>query len=420
MVGVFCFRNDLRIQDNHALQEALHACDLLYLVYTFENRVWKSKDRKVGFHRASFLLQSLHDLENSIKSKGGGLSYLFGNIEDSIPLFMDKVNADTCFISEENAWDERLAEKSLSQKVSLKTFYDKTLIHLNDLPFKLEQLTPSFSKFRNRVEKQWEVRDCTPPLKGLNKISDRSNGLPSLAYLQIKEKVLSQGYFSFIGGSTEGRKRLNEWMWNKKCISTYKKTRNQLKGSDFSSRFSPWISNGCLSSKEIYHEIKKYEAQYGSNESTYWLIFELLWRDYFQFLARLHGSKIFQSLGLSAEQAPYPEPPQAESLFQRWKDGQTANRFINGNMNELRQTGWMSNRGRQNVASYLIYDLGLDWRKGAQWFEQELIDYDPCSNYGNWLYISGYGSSTKEIRYFNTTTQSALYDPNGEYTEEWT
>ena len=125
-------------------------------------------------------------------------------------------------------------------------------------------------------------------------------------------------------------------------------------------------------------------------------------------------------MGLSAEQAPYPEPPQAELLFQRWKDGQTANRFINANMNELRQTGWMSNRGRQNVASYLIYDLGLDWRKGAQWFEQELIDYDPCSNYGNWLYISGYGSSTKESRYFNTTIQSTLYDPNGEYTEYWT
>ena len=122
MVGVFCFRNDLRIQDNHALQEALHACDLLYLVYAFENRVWKSKDRKVGFHRAIFLLQSLHDLENSIKSKGGGLSYLFGNLEDSIPRFMDEVKADTCFISEENAWDERLAEKSLSQKFPLKLF----------------------------------------------------------------------------------------------------------------------------------------------------------------------------------------------------------------------------------------------------------------------------------------------------------
>ena len=125
-------------------------------------------------------------------------------------------------------------------------------------------------------------------------------------------------------------------------------------------------------------------------------------------------------MGLSVEQAPYPEPPQAGSLFQRWKDGQTSNRFINANMNELRQTGWMSNRGRQNVASYLIYDLGLDWRKGAQWFEHKLIDYDPCSNYGNWLYISGYGSYTKEIRYFNTTIQSVLYDPTGKYAEDWT
>jgi len=165
---------------------------------------------------------------------------------------------------------------------------------------------------------------------------------------------------------------------------------------------------------------KKYEAIHGSNESSYWLIFELLWRDYFQFLARLHGFKIFHSLGLSLEQVPYPEPPQAELLFLRWKNGQTSNRFINANMNELNQTGWMSNRGRQNVASYLIYDLKLDWRKGARWFEQQLIDYDPCSNYGNWLYISGYGSPAKEVRYFNTTIQSIIYDPVSEYTNEWT
>jgi len=420
MVGVFCFRNDLRLQNNHALQEALHACDLLYLVYVFENRVWKSKDRKIGFQRAKFFLQSLLDLETSIASYGGGLSYLFGNLEDSIPRFMTEVKADTCFMSEENAWEERQAEKSLSEKVSLTTFYDKTLLHLNDLPFDLNKLPPSFSKFRNTVEKNWEIRTYPPSLKDQDKISNRSGRLPTLFDLNIKEQNIPKGYFSFIGGSTEGRKRMKEWVWDKKCISTYKKTRNQLKGADFSSRFSPWISNGCLSAKEVYHEIKKYEAIHGSNESSYWLIFELLWRDYFQFFARLHGFKIFHSLGLSLEQVPYPEPPQAELLFLRWKNGQTSNRFINANMNELNQTGWMSNRGRQNVASYLIYDLKLDWRKGARWFEQQLIDYDPCSNYGNWVYISGYGSPAKEVRYFNTTIQSIIYDPVSEYTNEWT
>ena len=88
-------------------------------------------------------------------------------------------------------------------------------------------------------------------------------------------------------------------------------------------------------------------------------------------------------------------------------------------MNELRITGWMSNRGRQNVASYLINNLELDWRRGAQWFEEQLIDYDPCSNYGNWLYLSGFGSDPQPGRYFNLEKQAATYDPQGKYTNSW-
>jgi len=99
--------------------------------------------------------------------------------------------------------------------------------------------------------------------------------------------------------------------------------------------------------------------------------------------------------------------------------GQTDDQFVNANMNELRMTGWMSNRGRQNVASYLIHQLGLDWRLGARWFEQQLIDYDPCSNYGNWLYLSGFGSDPRPNRIFNVAKQASIYDANQEYRKLW-
>ena len=100
-------------------------------------------------------------------------------------------------------------------------------------------------------------------------------------------------YYLFRGGVSAGQYRLKEWIWEKRCISVYKKTRSYLSGSDFSSRFSPWLSNGCLSPREIYWEIKDYETKHGANESTYWLVFELLWRDFFHFFARLHGSRFF-------------------------------------------------------------------------------------------------------------------------------
>jgi len=150
------------------------------------------------------------------------------------------------------------------------------------------------------------------------------------------------------------------------------------------------------------------------------MIFELLWRDFFQFSARLHGAKIFQIGGIHPERSKVPEPQDAEDLFIEWKNGTTKNSFINANMNELRMTGWMSNRGRQNVASYLINELNLDWTRGAQWFEEQLIDYDPCSNYGNWLYLSGFGNDPRENRRFNISKQTEMYDLTGNYTKEWT
>jgi deoxyribodipyrimidine photo-lyase len=419
MVGVFCFRNDLRLHDNLALQQALAVCDQLFLVYAFEDRIWKSKHNQIGFFRAQFLLESLYDIEKGISQVGGSMTYIFGNIEDSIPPFMDEVHADICFLSEENAWNEKEAENSLSQKVHLKTAYDKTLIHLADLPFSLDQLPDSFSKFRKSVETNWNIRSCISSDLTASKITKSRGNLPALRDFGITQKTSPKGYYSFTGSSTAGRKRLHEWFWEKGCISTYKKTRNQLKGADFSSHFSPWIANGSLSPREIYHETKKYEALHGANESTYWLIFELLWRDFFQFFSRLHGRKVFHPCGLNQQKEIDREPDQADLLFFRWVNGCTANLFINANINELNQTGWMSNRGRQNVASYLIHDLGLGWRRGAEWFEKTLIDYDPCSNYGNWLYLAGYCSEKKTVRYFNTTIQSMVYDPKGEYTKDW-
>jgi deoxyribodipyrimidine photo-lyase len=88
-------------------------------------------------------------------------------------------------------------------------------------------------------------------------------------------------------------------------------------------------------------------------------------------------------------------------------------------MRELAATGWMSNRGRQNVASYLVHDLGLDWRMGAYWFERLLIDHDPCSNWGNWQYLAGVGNDPREGRRFDPERQSGMYDPEGRFVEHW-
>jgi deoxyribodipyrimidine photo-lyase len=165
----------------------------------------------------------------------------------------------------------------------------------------------------------------------------------------------------------------------------------------------------------IYHEVKKYESEIVKNQSTYWMIFELIWRDFFKYISLKHGNDIFKLEGIL--HTPY-EWNTDKQLIQQWIDGETAEPFVNANMLELKHTGWMSNRGRQNVASYFAKTQKLDWRIGAAYFESLLIDYDVHSNYGNWLYVSGVGNDPRD-RTFNVKLQAARYDGNNKFQNLW-
>ena len=170
-------------------------------------------------------------------------------------------------------------------------------------------------------------------------------------------------------------------------------------GENYSTKFSAWLGLGCLSPREIYYELKKYERQFSANESTYWLEFELLWRDYFRFMMKKYSNLFFQQTGIKAKTDLLHQHNNDTLLT--WINGKTGVDFIDANMIELKLTGFMSNRGRQNVASYLCNDLKLDWRYGAAYFEQQLIDYDVCSNWGNWAYLAGVGNDPRGNRVFN-------------------
>jgi deoxyribodipyrimidine photo-lyase len=152
------------------------------------------------------------------------------------------------------------------------------------------------------------------------------------------------------------------------------------------------------------------------NESTYWLIFELFWRDYFRFISVKHGDRLFRVEGLQGVKLDWQED---WAKFEYWRDGETGFPLIDANMQELSATGYMSNRGRQNVGSFLTKNLGLDWRVGAEYFESVLIDYDGCSNWGNWNYTAGVGNDARGFRYFNIPKQSRDYDPQGAYVKHW-
>jgi deoxyribodipyrimidine photo-lyase len=237
--------------------------------------------------------------------------------------------------------------------------------------------------------------------------------MTSLGFQEVDNLSLT----GFVGGETAALNRLNEYLWQNEGILKYKETRNELLGKNFSSRFSPWLALGCISPKRIYQEIRKFERERKANESTYWLIFELLWRDFFRLMGKKYKNQIFKPQG--PRNIKNTRLNSDMHCFQKWADGETGVPFIDANMRELNQTGFMSNRGRQVVASFLSKDLKLNWLLGAEYFESNLIDYDVCSNYGNWNYIAGVGSDPREDRMFNIQTQMAKYDAAGTFVKYW-
>jgi deoxyribodipyrimidine photo-lyase len=226
-----------------------------------------------------------------------------------------------------------------------------------------------------------------------------------------------RGVLPFRGGESEALRRIQTYFWENDQLKVYKETRNGLLGADYSSKFSLWLAYGCISPRQIYEEVKRYEAERVANDSTYWLIFELIWRDYFRFITLKYGSRLFKVSGIQYNLEL--KWNHRRDLFDKWVNGQTGVPFIDANMRELQLTGFMSNRGRQNVASFLAKDLKIDWTWGAAYFESQLIDYDVCSNWGNWNYVAGVGNDPRENRYFNIYTQATRYDEKGEYVKTW-
>ena len=195
----------------------------------------------------------------------------------------------------------------------------------------------------------------------------------------------------FVGGETAGLSRVQEYIFDKDCLKDYFETRNGMIGADYSSKFSPWLAHGCVSPRWIYQEVSAYEKRRVKNKSTYWLLFELTWRDFFRFFCVKHGNSVFFLGGPAGASWKWtsPEGAAAAEALTRWKQGFTGQPLVDANMRELLLTGFMSNRGRQNVASYLTQDLNLDWRYGAAHFEELLIDHDVTANWGNWASAAG-------------------------------
>ncbi|MCO8255475.1 DASH family cryptochrome [Haladaptatus sp. AB618] len=449
------FRTDLRARDNHALAAATEA-ERLCCVYCFDPRGFGSREyggtnsfryEKTGSHRTRFLRESVADLRTSLRELGSELIVRHDRPEAVVPELASAIDADFVSFQATSTPEERAVERTVTARLKrtetnpdVESFRGHTLYHPDDLPVPVARIEDTFTPFRRTVENSdatvrptVEAPSALPPIPevaGTAAEADASASagaldpgeIPTFEALGVEPATQDErAVLRFEGGETAGLERLERYVWKRDRLQEYKETRNGLLGSDYSSKLSPWLNLGCLSPRTVYEAVERYERERVENESTYWLVFELLWRDFFQFQFEKHGTQPFERDGIRHRVDIHwrsGTDGESEEELERWKRGETGIPFVDANMRELNETGYVSNRGRQNVASVLANDLRIDWRKGAAYFETKLVDYDPASNYGNWAYIAGVGNDSRN-RSFDVGWQAERYDPDATYVKYW-
>ncbi len=433
---LFWFRRDLRLHDQPALQAALHsgATHLLPVVCqppVDEFTPWGFA--RVGSHRQAFVAAALRDLHARMAALGNPLHVCSAAPATALPLLARAVGATTVVCEDIAAPYEQTEVAALrAAGLQVHTVWQSSLLQPADMPWPVDDLPAVFTPFRQAVERAHikppaplpAPASLLPPPRVPSdvwqavgaELAGARPGVPAPGKPGGHDPRSSFPYGTpaFDGGETAALAHLAQYL-ARKLPHTYKATRNGLAGLDYSSKFSPWLATGALSPRQVYAELKIFERDHGASDGSYWLWFELLWRDYFRLLHLQYGAELYRARGLSA----LPLARHNVQGFERWCQGRTGEPLVDAAMRELATTGYLSNRLRQVVASFLIYDLHGDWRAGAAWFESQLVDYDVYSNQGNWLYIAGRGTDPRGGRRFNPAKQAQDHDADGSYRRMW-
>ncbi|KAF8014919.1 hypothetical protein BT93_H0655 [Corymbia citriodora subsp. variegata] len=317
--SVVWFRSDLRVHDNECLNAAHNESMSVLNVYCFDPRDYGKSTSgfdKTGPYRASFLLESVSDLRRSLRDRGSDLVVRVGRPEEVLAEMAKAVGAEAVYAHREVSRDEVKSEERIEaamkeEGVEVKYFWGSTLFHVDDLPFKVEDMPTNYGGFKERVQ-GLEVRKtmaALDQLKGLPKRGDVEPGeMPSLTDLGVNPSA-SMGQDgkapSMVGGETEALQRLKKFTAECQAQPNKGNSNDNIYGTSFSSKIAPWLTSGCISPRAMFEELKKTTSNVisaasknddGGSSSTgsNWLMYELMWRDFFRFITKRYSSPVKQ------------------------------------------------------------------------------------------------------------------------------
>nr|XP_043611130.1 blue-light photoreceptor PHR2 [Erigeron canadensis] len=319
--SVVWFRNDLRVFDNECLATANNESMSVLPVYVFDPRDYGKSSSgfdKTGPYRASFLIESVENLRKNLEARGSGLVVRIGKPETVLAELVKDVGAETVYAHREVSHDEVKGEEKIEMKlkdegVEVKYFWGSTLYHIDDLPFKLEEMPTNYGGFREKVQglKIRKTIDALDQLRGLPAGGNVELGeIPSLVDLGLNptatmNQAKANANTSLVGGESEALERLKKFA--SECKAQPNKdgsNDSSIYGANFSCKISPWLAMGCLSPRSMFDELKKSASRTisaasnkkdgggggGGDGGMNWLMYELLWRDFFRFITKKYSS----------------------------------------------------------------------------------------------------------------------------------
>jgi len=423
MRGIVWFRRDLRLTDQPALTAACEECEEIIPLFVFDEGLLRS--RVFGSACVNFMLGCLEDLAASLAARGLTLQWRRGEPVEEVVTAAREWKADAVYWNRDYEpaalLRDRIAQLKLAEQgVEVHTFKDHVVFEADEVRGVTGEPMQRYSAYRARWWTKWQA--MKPPLlpipSGL--CAEKAVPLPAPRPIPTARELGYEPLTPWIeAGEQHARRRLAWFVAGP--IHDYVSGRN-LPALDGTSKLSPHFRFGTLSPRTAIHAALAGLAKGGrvSRPDVLTWIDELIWREFFQQVLSAFPRVVdgpFRTVAVPPVREPGPE---RDRLFQAWCDGQTGYPIVDAGMRQLNETGWMHNRVRMIVASFLIKDLRLDWQCGERYFMQRLVDADVAANNGNWQWCASTGTDAmRGYRIFNPALQSRKFDPDGAYIREY-
>lgn len=405
--SVFIFRRDLRLEDNAGLLALLEQSQVVIPLFIFDPHQIDQKQNPYfsapAFH---FLLTSLRELDAALQTRGSHLYVCTGDPADVVSSLIDEDGVEAVFVNKDytpfaRTRDKAIADVCAAANVVFERHDDVALAALEDIRTNEGKLYSVFTPFMKKAMDQ----DVPEPRK--NNFSNYFCAALITPTAPLSDFTVDIGTRTLLlnGGRTEALAILRDHQY----LEKYKERRN-LPADHGTSRLSAHHKFGTISIRESYHLAAEHSGKHCH------FISELYWRDFYYYIA-YHFPIVFKQSFLPW--ANHIEWINDETQFSAWCAGNTGVPIVDAGMRELNHTGWMHNRSRMIVASYLTKNLLVDWRWGERYFAQNLVDYDPAQNNGGWQWSASTGADPRPLRIFNPYTQAEKYDPSADYIKKW-